>query len=209
MEKYVPVAAIDIVHGWIYHYDIKLKIRRERSTRLGDYTPPVKGNNHVITLNHNLNPYAFLITFVHEVAHLVTWNSHRDLAKPHGAEWKASFRQLMQPFFKINAFPHDLEEALKIYLNNPSASSCSDPHLYKAIKKHDTRKGFHFLEELPAGALFLLDEKKQFKKGPVLRTRFHCTEVTSGREYFVSKHAEVRWLQQPIITPGNTLTTWN
>ena len=62
----------------------------ERNSRYGDYTAPRNGQNHLITVNHNLNKYAFLITLVHEVAHLVTYNNHRHRVSPHGGEWKPS-----------------------------------------------------------------------------------------------------------------------
>ena len=81
LVKYIPEAAVPTIAEWIIHYDFKLKIKKERNSRLGDYTPPREGLNHLITINHNLNKYAFLITLVHEVAHLVEMN--------HGARfWK-------------------------------------------------------------------------------------------------------------------------
>src|SRR3954466_8161784 len=98
LRKYIPEPAVEKIADWIVKYDFKLKITRERSTRLGDYTSPQNGSNHIITINHNLNRYAFLITLVHEVAHLVTYNIHRNKVNPHGSEWKQNFRVLMQPF---------------------------------------------------------------------------------------------------------------
>jgi hypothetical protein len=53
----VPQIAI-----WIIEFDFKLKITKERSTKLGDYTSPRDGLNHTITINHNLNQYSFFIT---------------------------------------------------------------------------------------------------------------------------------------------------
>src|SRR5690606_28773275 len=120
-----------MIAAWIVKYDFKLKIKRERSTRLGDYTSPRGGLNHVITINHNLNKYAFLITLVHEVAHLVTYNEYKNSVNPHGTEWKNHFRELMQPFLNTDIFPLEVFSALRRYMSNPAASSCSDINLLR------------------------------------------------------------------------------
>jgi SprT protein len=91
----VPQIAI-----WIIEFDFKLKITKERSTKLGDYTSPRDGLNHTITINHNLNQYSFFITLVHEIAHLHTFNKHRNTVAPHGQEWKQSFQSINDTFFK-------------------------------------------------------------------------------------------------------------
>ena len=60
------------------------KVKKSRSSKYGDYRPPLKGSNHLITINYDMNKYAFLITLVHEIAHLTNWNKHKDKVKPHG-----------------------------------------------------------------------------------------------------------------------------
>ena len=87
LKKYIPESTVPQIAFWIVEYDFKLKIKKERSTRLGDYTSPRNGSNHLITINHNLNQYSFLITLVHEIAHIVTFNVHKERVRPHSAEW--------------------------------------------------------------------------------------------------------------------------
>lgn len=195
LSKYVPEPAVETLVSWIYKYDIKLKIRKARSTRLGDYTPPNDERNHLITVNHDLNPYAFLITFVHEVAHLTTWNKHKNRVSPHGQEWKQEFKLLMYHFYEIKVFPSDVELALKQYMLDPAAASCSDLRLMRALKKHDEHDGTVHLEQLPMHAKFIYNKDRFFIKGERIRKRFKCVEVGSNKVYLFSPIAEVEPFQ--------------
>lgn len=196
LAKYIPVPCVPQIAQWIVEFDFKLKIKRERSTRLGDYTPPRQGLNHTITINHNLNKYAFFITLVHEIAHLVTYNQHKNTVSPHGAEWKQSFRQLMHPFLSTDIFPVEVFAALRSYMQNPAASSCSDPQLLRVLKLYDDHADTIFLERLPHNALFLYNGNRVFRKGEKIRTRYRCVEISSGSAYLFSGLAEVQVFEQ-------------
>lgn len=191
LRKYLPEKSVELVAQWIIEFDFKLKIKKERSTRLGDYTSPRNGMNHVITVNHNLNKYAFLITLVHEVGHLVTYNQHRDRVSPHGQEWKHNFKTLIHPFLNTDIFPLEVFAALRRYMNNPAASSCSDHNLLKTLKLHDEANGQVFLEYLPLNAVFLYNGSRVFQKGEKIRKRFRCREISSGAIYLFNALAEV------------------
>ena len=88
LKKYIPEKATLLIAHWIIDLDFKLKIKKERSTKLGDYRAPFNGSNHQITINYNLNKYSFLVTLVHEIAHLTTYNKYKHSVLPHGQEWK-------------------------------------------------------------------------------------------------------------------------
>jgi hypothetical protein len=191
LKKYLPEQSVAIVAEWIVVYDFKLKIKKERSTRLGDYTPPHYGLNHTITINHNLNKYSFLITLVHEVAHLVTYNEHKNSVAPHGQEWKNCFKQLIQPFLNTDVFPLEVFAALRKYMNNPAASSCSDLTLLRTLKLHDHPSESIFIEYLPTNAIFLYNGSRVFKKGERLRKRFKCVEISSGAVFLFNPLTEV------------------
>jgi SprT protein len=196
LSKYLPAPTVNICASWIAQYNIHLRITRSRATKYGDYRPLHKSKGHQITVNHDLNLYAFLITFTHEVAHLLCEIKHSRKAAPHGKEWKQEFSVLLSYFIHQNIFPIDLETALVSYLKNPAASSCSDYDLFKALKKHDQNKqaDIYHLEEIPEEALFKLHATRSslvFKKGTQLRSRFHCLEINSKRHYYVSPLAEV------------------
>jgi len=191
LKKYLPEQSVELIAAWIVKYDFKLKIKRERSTRLGDYTSPRDGLNHVITINHNLNKYAFLITLVHEVAHLVTYNKYKNSVNPHGTEWKNHFRELMHPFLNTDIFPIEVFSALRRYMNNPAASSCSDINLLRTLKLHDADSDTVFLEYLPVNAIFLFNGDRIFQKGEKVRKRFKCREISTGIVYLFNPLAEV------------------
>jgi hypothetical protein len=167
-----------------------------RSTKLGDYRPLQGGKGHRITVNHDLNPFAFLITFTHEVAHLHCFLKHGPRHEAHGKEWKAEFRFLMQVFLEKRIFPEDLSAHLERHLDNPPSSSCHDAALSKALRQYDPqhKQEVKHLDELPEGTLFRIHGEKNgftFKKGHLNRTRFRCLETSTGREYLVSSIAEV------------------
>ena len=199
LKKYLPEQTVEIISEWIIKFDFKLKITKERKTRLGDYMPPHNGLNHTITINHNLNKYAFLITLVHEVAHLVTFNEFKNTVNPHGTEWKKNFQKLMQSFLNTDIFPLEVFAALRKYIQNPAASSCSDIQLLRTLKLHDENNNSIFIEHLKLNTLFLYNGSRIFKKGEKIRKRFKCIEINSGSVYLFNPLTEVE-LFDPINT---------
>ncbi|MCW3077858.1 MAG: hypothetical protein JWO32_2467 [Bacteroidetes bacterium] len=200
LKKYLPEQSVAVIAQWIVEYDFKLKIKRERSTRLGDYTSPHDGLNHTITVNHNLNKFSFLITLVHEVAHLITYNQYKNSVAPHGKEWKRSFQILMDPFLNTEIFPLEIFAALRNYMQNPAATSCTDTRLLRVLKLHDEHSHLLFLERIPSDSLFLYNGSKIFKKGEKVRKRIKCVEVKSGIVYLFNPLTEVE-----LFDPANVL----
>lgn len=196
LKKYLPEQSVPVIAEWIVRFDFKLKIKKERSTRLGDYTSPRDGLNHLITINHNLNKFSFLITLVHEVAHLATYNQYKNTVNPHGKEWKQNFQQLIQPFLTTDIFPLEVFAALRRYMQNPAASSCSDVQLLRTLKLHDEKSDAVFLEYLPYNAVFLYNGSRVFQKGERVRKRFKCTEISSGAVYLFNPLTEVEIFEQ-------------
>lgn len=192
LKKYLPQGAAVIVAHLIDHYSCEFRISRSRSSKFGDYRPPFRGRGHRISVNYNLNPYAFLVTTVHEFAHLQTWNEYQKKAKPHGLEWKRNFKKMMEPFFEKALFPDDLKSAILSYLSNPAASSCSDLNLFRALRKYDQgASNAKTVESLPLNAIFYLKDNRVFRKETLVRKRFRCTEVKTGRVYLFNPLAEV------------------
>lgn len=173
---------------------LQLKITRPRKTKFGDYRFPRKGDNrHRISINSNLNPYAFLITLVHEMAHLKAFKDHGQRIKPHGKEWQREFIKLAKPFIEAGIFPTEVEQSLIKSLNKGSASSCTDLELYRSLKQYDPDQEKKFtVEQIPEGTHFVIGGNKIFKKGPQSRKRFRCLNVKNGREYMVHPLAEVK-----------------
>lgn len=193
LSKYIPANAIAIIAEWIFTYDFKLKIKRSRSTKYGDYRPPVKGLNHQITINHDLNKYAFLNTLVHEIAHLSAWKKYGDSIQSHGKEWKQEYRLLLQPFLHEGVFPADVITALKEYLHNPAATVCTDKNLFKTLRKYDENSDEHiFLDELPIHTEFIAEDNHTYLKLKKIRTRYLCTRVATRAEYLFHGTAQVK-----------------
>lgn len=191
LHKYIPEKAVPTIAEWIYSFDFKLKIKKSRSSKYGDYRPPFKGENHQITINYDMNKYAFLITLVHEIAHLSTYNKHKDSVKPHGEEWKFHYKMLMKQFMIPEIFPSDVIIALRKYMDNPAASSCSDMNLLRVLKQYDIKQDTILLEDLPTGTLFQYNKSRSFIKGEQIRKRFRCKEVGTNRMYLFNPLTEV------------------
>jgi SprT protein len=192
LEKYLPVAAAPIISRWIDHFQCEFKISRNRNTKFGDYRPPHAGKGHRISVNYDLNPYAFLVTTVHEFAHLYTWNLHQHKVKPHGLEWKHNFKRMMQPFFEQHIFPLDIHHAIMRYLDNPAASSCADLNLFRTLKKYDRLiENKLTVEKVPIYNLFKWKDGRVFRREELLRKRYRCTELSTRKIYLFSPVAEV------------------
>lgn len=191
LAQYMPAPAAPVIAKWIDYFQCEFKISKGRRTKLGDYRHPYNGAGHKISVNNDMNPYAFLVTTVHEFAHLLTWNDHKSRVKPHGAEWKHNFKRMMAPFLEQDIFPQDVQSAIVRYLDNPSAASCTDLTLSRTLKKYDAPKMETRLEELPLHAIFSIKDGRQFKKGEKLRKRYRCQCLDNGNIYLFNPLAEV------------------
>lgn len=197
LEKYVPAGAVDDCVDWIRQHRISVRIKKSRQTKYGDYHPPSGGQSHKITINHDLNQYAFLITFIHEVGHLICYNKYGNRVAPHGIEWKRDYKNLLIPVLYKNIFPPDIKQALIGYLKNPAASSCSDLQLQKALSVYNVRKeGWVHLEDLGEGTLFKIRDGKVFIKGRKLRVNFECMDYKKQHKYFINPLMEVLAIDQ-------------
>ena len=190
LQDFIPNTAFDQVSKLLLHDNLVVKIKKERKTRHGDYRRLPNGK-HQITINSNLNPYRFLITLVHEIAHFEAYTTYGKLIKPHGPEWKSIFQHLMLPFIRPEVFPNDVLPLLAMHFKNPKASSDSDPVLSLKLKQFDAPNGKTFIFDVPEGSTFRSSNGKVFRKGPKRRTRFECTELASGRLYVFNPNAEV------------------
>jgi len=153
LVKYLPDNAVTPCFELIKVNNIYLRIVNERKTRHGDYRQLPNGQ-HLITMNATANKYRFLITFIHEVAHLVAFERFGRLIKPHGNEWKYTFQQLMKPFIIPEIFPQQLLGVLQRHFLNPMSTSDVDPALTIALKQFDINENMSFIYEIPLGSTF-------------------------------------------------------
>lgn len=192
LKQYLPEGSFDDVVHYLLHYKVHLTITRERKTVLGDYRHSYADKNHRISVNGNLNPYAFLITLLHELAHLFTFERYGHRVQAHGAEWKNEYSKILAQFLLKKVFPPDIYNTLLKTLQNPAASSCADTSLLRVLHKYDAKaEGVHLVESLPEGALFKVKGGRVFKKGERVRKRFKCLEIDTGKVYLFSPVYEV------------------
>jgi len=193
LQNYLPASAAPLALSMLQQYKVHLTITRERKTVLGDYRHAHNNAAHRISVNGNLNQYAFLITLVHELAHLLAFLEYGHRIQAHGREWKYVYKILLLQYLELNIFPSNIVIALRASLHNLPASSCADEGLMRILRGYDEKEeGMLLVEELPDGALFELDDGKLFKKGKRLRKRFQCTEVKTGKLYLFSPIYEVK-----------------
>jgi SprT protein len=192
LNEYLPPNTFEPVAAYLVQYKVHLTITRERKSILGDYRNALHNRNHRISVNGNLNRYSFLITLLHELAHLLTFDKYRNKVQPHGKEWKGIFGQLLAQFIKSKVFPADIEKELIASLSNPAASSCAEDGLMRVLRRYDLKaEGQMLVEEIPAHSLFKLKDGRVFKKGERLRKRYRCQEVGSKKVYLFSPVYEV------------------
>ena len=194
LQKYLPEHAVENCFELIKANHVHLKIVNERQTRHGDYRKDAQGF-HLITVNSSLNKYRFLITLIHEIAHLVAFEKYGRMIKPHGEEWKTSFQRLMVPFIRPEIFPNQLLPLLARHFRNPKASSDTDAKLAIALKLFDEKEtDKNYIFEIPMGSSFRIHNGKIFKKIALRVKRYECMEVSSGRMYLFQPNAEVELL---------------
>ena len=180
---------------------LELRLARPRRTKLGDHRPPSRSSaRHRITINDDLNPFAFLTTLLHEIAHAATWERHRGRRRirPHGPEWKAEFGVILRPIVAGDVLPPRVCEALARSLENPAAASCSDRGLVLALAEYDAEPaGQVRVEDLAERAVFRAANGGVFRAGRLLRSRRACFELATGREFRVHGLAFVEPLAGP------------
>lgn len=194
LDSYLPKLAVKPLTALLELHRVHLKIVNERRTRHGDYRPLPDGS-HRITINSNLNKYRFLVTLVHEIAHLVAFQKYGRYIKPHGVEWKKTFQHLMLPFLRPDVFPKDLLPVLAQHFKNPRASSDTDAVLSIALKKYDPQNDKYYIFEIDHGAVFIADDGRTFRKGKQLRKRYQCKEIQSGKIYLFQPNYKVELIK--------------
>jgi len=203
LHNFIPETSLQYVLDWFQVNPVHLRISKARSSKFGDYRAPFKKFPARISVNHNLNKFDFLITLVHEMAHHDVWRQAMELAHgfslrhrklrplPHGKEWKAQYRNLMQPLMTGIVFPEDVLHHLKSYFENPRSSSKSNENLVVALKKYDDPDNSVFIESLAFDTVFTLPAGRTFRKGEKLRKRYRCVCLNNGRVYLFSPTARV------------------
>lgn len=193
LQERVPANALRYCGDLWKEDPFHFSVTRSRSSKLGDFRYRRDRQVQQITINHDLNPYQFLITYVHEVAHYRAFKRYGTDIKPHGIEWKRAFQQLMSPILTDLVFPKDILLPLKRYMTNPKASTGADIFLSREVRKYDIQQEgrcITYLSDIKIGEHFTL-RGRRFQKESIRRTRILCLEIKTGRKYLISGNAEV------------------
>lgn len=194
LSNHIPEQAIGYCLSLWKEKPFKLHTTKSRQTKIGDFTCK-RGEPVRITVNEDLNPYLFLVTYIHEVAHHYVFQQVGNRVEPHGAYWQQTFAQLIQPMLTPEIFPDKLFRLLSKHMQQPMASTFADVDLTKAFREYDHNAHTHIvLSSLAEGSIFQLNGRT-FKKGKLRRTRFLCGEVKSKRQYLVPAEALVNNVQ--------------
>lgn len=188
LTPHLPKASIEYCVQLSNKYSFRLDFSFDRKTKFGHYKYDPKTKQHIISVNKGLSKPLFLITYLHELAHLEVMLTYGRKVQPHGKEWKTTFSVFLQPVLTENIFEPKLLNALKKHSLRPKASLVADPVLWKALfNKHSN---FTTLDEIEEGQLFTY-KKRTFKKLKNKRTRTLCYEPASKQNYLIPRLARV------------------
>lgn len=199
LSPYLPEGTAETIAKWIVGHSVQFVVAKPRQSKLGDFRAGNRRMPSRISVNGDLNPYAFLITTVHEFAHLACYSKYGRKVAPHGKEWKQLYTDMLLPFVNEGTFPDDIQEALVKHISSPKASSCSCPTLNKAMALHDD-EGVVFLESTSTGAHFLFRDEC-YEVVEKRRTRFLCKRLRDGKNYLISGRATIEPLSRQAAQP--------
>jgi SprT protein len=200
LQHHIPATALPYCFSLWRSSPFELKLTRNRQSKVGDFTSKKSSASCPrITLNKDLNPYLFLVTYIHEVAHLYVFLKHGHRVDPHGEEWKNAFKQLMEPMLHKHVFPEEILHELLRHMVNPKASSFADADLTRVLRSFDQHAAHYTaLSDIPEGSIFQF-QGRYFKKGKLKRTRVLCSEVKSKRKYLIPAEVLVSDVQLSLL----------
>ena len=186
LQSYLPTESVQQISNWLNQYDCKLKISSPRKTKFGDYK--FANSQHHITINNDLNKYAFLITLTHEIAHMFVFDKYRNSVLPHGQERKMTFQKLMLNFIPI--LPEDIQRIISTHLKNPKASTASDPKLFAALRNYDCEKHL-VVSEIEDNTPFFTLDGNPYLRICKIRTRIKCRNAINNKIYLFNPNCKI------------------
>ena len=197
----VPAYGMPLVARLVRSYDFAFRFAPPRLRKLGDYTR--KANGEVaITINADLPPELFLVTFLHEVAHLEALQNRTRREAPHGKRWQACFGALLTELCQSAeaAMPAPLHQALVRHSQAPTATLTADPALARLLlpakpPRQALADGFAHVEMLAAGTAFAYRGKAFLLSGK-MRTRHYGTDLQTGQLWKFSAQCTVQILPE-------------
>ena len=178
------------VHLYLVHNRCRLILSRPRKSKFGDFRA-LQGT-FSISVNRDLNPYRFALTLFHELAHLHTYSQFKGKVHPHGPEWKASYREMLDSYGVEQLFQRDpeLHAVYQEERNNPRAQAGLHGIKEEVLGRFDPPDHRSTLLELPEGQRFTF-RGKEYIKLKEQRSRALCIRTQDQRKYTISLSARV------------------
>ena len=188
--KLIPEKSKKKVVNLLHLEPVIVRVSKKRISKHGDFRIKANGD-FFITINESTNPYRFLITLLHEIAHYIVFKRYSNISKPHGPEWKLAYRKILLPFLNKQIFPDQICRCLAHYMKNPKASTDRDLNLFMALREYDKKENYSLILEIEKGQSFRIKGGRKFIKLNKRRKLYECREVSSNRIYLFSPQAEV------------------
>lgn len=205
-KKYLPEKSVAYCHQLWQDHHIQFTISPPRKSVYGNYM--YRNGIHHISVNGDLSPESFLVTYLHEVAHLLVRKSTARRAKPHGIEWQRAFRSVMKPMLDSSVFNQELAHALARHLQKPRATSCTDPIMHRLLmgstELEEADPNEAMVDKLYTGQRFIF-RSQIFKVSRKVRTRMECVREEDGALFRFQPTARVRLLESNTEPEGKTL----
>lgn len=193
LKRYLPENCADKVLSFLESYKVQFKISSHRNSKRGDFCAPnPRSTNPKISVNGDLNPYMFLTVFLHEAAHLLTWQKYERAVRPHGHEWQACFQELLMQY--LSFYPEEIVPHIHQFCKKVPYSMIDKVNLERALQSYNGQQTNPLiLFDLSPGDKFSLQSYPQdvFVVETKRRTRFLCRSVRSGKRFLVSGAAFV------------------
>lgn len=140
LQDLIPEAARPLIREWSEKYGVIYTVVARRKTKLGDHRYDSLRRISSITLNEDSNPYRFLVTLVHELAHArVRFESPARVA-PHGKEWKTAVKEMMFEVKERGVFPYDVEVAIERHFSSPKYTDTIDSVFVRILDQYSDRE---------------------------------------------------------------------
>ncbi len=180
---FLPPEFIDFVKNELGDKEnLEIRIAKPRFSKWGDFR---KVNAHyVISINSNLNPYQFLLTLLHEYAHYLAHMKFGSSIKPHGQEWKNTFRNILLDLVRSGKLPYELKESINHYAKNPRAAVTTDLNLKRALEKFSYKTNIKpiILQDLEPGSKFIFNGRL-FERLEQRRKLIKCRDLKKDKMY--------------------------
>ena len=188
--KLIPEKSKKKVVNLLHLEPVIIKVAKKRISKHGDFRKKANGD-FFISINESTNPYRFLITLLHEIAHYIVYKKYSNISKPHGPEWKLAYRKILLPFLNNKIFPDQICRCLAHYIKNPKASTDRDLNLFMALRQYDKKENGSLILEIEKGQIFRIKDGRKFIKLNKRRKLYECRDMKSNRIFLFSPQAEV------------------